>query len=107
MSGANRGTLTTVPAVGLLILAQDAATGTVVQHTVTDASGNYTFSGLAYGNYFVYPELINYGTIPYTSITLSAATPTVSGASFIQHTVSRTITPVGEAAIMCSLPLLR
>ncbi len=91
-SGANRGT-TTGPVAGLLIYLQNATTGAVVQQTTTNASGNYGFSNLPYGTYFVYPELINYGTTPYTSITLSAGTPAVSAASFIEHTVSHTITP--------------
>ncbi len=91
--GANRGTSPSIPAVGLLIFAVNSTTGQLVQQTYTDASGNYSFSGLPYGTYFVYPELINYGTIAYTNITLSASHATQTAANFVQHTVSHIITP--------------
>jgi len=96
-SGANRGTSTGAPVVGLLIFLQNSSTGAIVQQVYTDASGNYAFSSLPYGTYFVYPELMNYKTTPYTSITISAGSASVSNASFIEHTVSKTITPVDEA----------
>ncbi len=93
-TGANKGTTSTVPAVGLLVYAVDAATNKAVQSVVTDASGNYSFSNLPYGTYYVHPELINYVTTNYTGITISAATPSMTTAGFKEHTISHTITPV-------------
>ena len=97
--GANKGTSGTVPAVGLLMYVQNSSTGAIMQKTLTDASGNYSFSNLPIGTYFVHPELMNYATTPYTGITLTAATPSVTAASFVEHTVSKTITPVGTGII--------
>lgn len=93
MTGANRGTSGGVPAVGLLISVMDAS-GTLLGHTYTDASGNYSFSNLPVGaTYTIYPEALNYTTTAYTSISLTAAAPSMTVASFTQHTFSKTITP--------------
>ncbi len=92
-AGANKGTSGTAPVSGLLMLAQNATTGAIVKQAYTDASGNYSISGIPYGNYFVYPELINYSSIPFTSITLSSSSHAMNVANFEEHTVSHTITP--------------
>jgi len=92
-TGANRGTSTTIPAVGLL-MELTTATGSLVQQTVTDASGNYTFNSLPLGTYVVHPELINYLSTDYTGITISTGAPSATAADFVQHTISHTITPV-------------
>jgi len=70
------------------------ATGSLVQQTVTDASGNYTFNSLPLGTYVVHPELINYLSTDYTGITISTGAPSATAADFVQHTISHTITPV-------------
>jgi len=96
-TGANRGTSAGAPVPNLLIYAVNTLTGALVQQTYTDASGNYSFTGLAYGTYLIHPELINYTTIDYTGITLAAGSASVSNASFIEHTVSLVISPSNES----------
>jgi hypothetical protein len=91
-TGANKGTSGGAPAVGLLVYAINSA-GAPVQHAYTDASGNYSFSNLPLGTYTIFPEALKYMTTAYTSITLTAASPSMTAASFTQHTVSLTITP--------------
>ena len=95
-TGANRGT-SAINVVGLHMIALNTTTGTIAGMTVTDGSGNYSFSALPYGTYTIFPDSLNYTTEPYYGITLSASNPTVSGAGFEQHTLSRTITPITEA----------
>jgi uncharacterized protein YjdB len=95
--GANRGTSVSIPAVHMLVFVIDASTGRLIQQTYTDASGAYSFTGLPLGTYIVYPEDLNYATTAYTGISLTSATPSLTTASFIQHTVSHTITPVSTA----------
>jgi len=96
-TGANRGTSTGAPVPNLLVFAVNSTTGALVQQTYTNASGNYSFTGLPYGTYLVHPELINYATIDYTGITLSSGSATMSNASFIEHTVSMVISPGSES----------
>ena len=96
-TGANRGSSTATPAVGLTVYLTNAA-GKEIMSTITDAAGHYSFGTLAYGTYNVHPEAINYLTTNYSAITLSAITlsasyPNISAASFVQHTISKTITP--------------
>jgi uncharacterized protein YjdB len=99
-TGANKGTSGSAPAVGLLIFLINETTGALVQQAYTDATGSYTFNNLPVGQtYKVYPELINYATTPYTSIHLTSSATSLSAASFIQHTLSHTITPIPEAVI--------
>jgi uncharacterized protein YjdB len=93
MTGANRGASTGIPAIGLLMVAVNSA-GAEVQHTYTDAGGNYSFSALPLDTYKIHPEAINYLSTDYTSITLTSGTSSVSATDFIQHTISHTITPV-------------
>jgi uncharacterized protein YjdB len=94
-TGANKGTADGAPAVGMLIYCVNDMTGAIMQRTVTDAAGHYTFSNLPTGaTYRIYPEEINYATTAYTSINLTSGTPSMMAANFIQHTLSMTITPV-------------
>ena len=95
-TGANRGSTGGV-AVGLLVMAVDAATGNPVQQAYTDGSGHYSFSSLPIGTYRIYPEAINYATTP-ANVTLTSSSSSVTTANFVQHTVSKTITP-GTAAV--------
>ncbi len=94
-TGANKGTAGATPAVGLQMYVINSA-GAMVQQVQTDASGNYAFSNLPYDTYTIFPEALNYLTTAYTNITLSAAAPRATGAGFVQHTVSHTITPQPE-----------
>jgi len=94
-TGANKGTSTGVPAVGMQIYVLSSA-GTILQYTYTDAAGHYSFSNLPLGTYTIYPEAINYATTAYTSINLTGGSSGMSTASFVQHLLSKTITPVTE-----------
>ena len=98
-TGANRSTSggSGIPVVGLNIVALNTTTNTIAGMVSTDASGNYSFSSLPYGTYTIFPDSLNYATYAYTNIVISASAPTFSGAGFIQHTVSNTITPIAEA----------
>ena len=93
LTGANRGTSGTIPAVNLHLVAMNTTTGNIQQMTYTDATGAYSFTNIPYGTYTVFPDSLNYLTTPFTGITVSAAAPSYSTASFIQHTLSKTITP--------------
>ncbi len=101
-TGANKGTSGTYPAVGLLMYVK-SSTGTIIQHTTTDAAGHYNFTNLPVGQtYTIYPEAINFATTPYSSISLTASNPGMTNASFGQHTVSKTITPITTGVINIS-----
>ena len=97
LTGANKGTADGAPAVGLGVYLVNSSTSAVVKYTETDASGNYSFSGLAYGTYYVFPEALGYMTTPYTGITLSASAASMSTAKFTQRTISKKITPITAA----------
>jgi len=97
-TGANKGTTLGVPVVGMSINVMNASTNQLMQSVRTDASGNYSFSNLPVGaTYYVFPDSLNYRTTAYASISLTTGAPNMSAASFIQHTVSMTITPITEA----------
>ena len=97
LTGANKGTADGAPAVGLGVYLVNSSTSAVVKYTETDASGNYSFSGLAYGTYYVFPEALGYMTTPYTGITLSGSAASMSTAKFTQRTISKKITPITAA----------
>lgn len=94
-TGANKGTSTSVPVSNLIMYLFNASTSTLVQAVRTDAAGHYSFSNLPAGTYFVFPDSLNYATTPYNAITLTSGSPSFSAASFIQHTLAKTITPIG------------
>ncbi len=97
-TGANRGSSTALPAVHLRIYLINSTTGSLIQQVFTDAAGHYTFPNIPVGQtYIVHPEAINYTTTPITGIMLTTANPSMSTANFIQHTVSKTITPGVES----------
>jgi PKD repeat protein len=80
--GANKGTNGGVP--NILVMLQNAQ-GDVVRFTYTDANGDYSFGNLAAGTYSVYPEHMNYITIPASAITLASGQYNVGGVNF-KHT---------------------
>ncbi len=99
-TGANKGTSTSIPAVNLRMLLVNTSTNTMIAQTLTDASGNYSFSNLPVGQtYMVFPEQINYATTAYIGIALTTSSASRSAIGFIQHTISKTITPVPESVI--------
>ena len=100
LTGANKGTTGGLPVIGLKMVVINSTTSQIMGSAYTDASGNYSFSNLPVGQtYFVFPDSMNYLTTPYSAISLTAASPSKSAASFIQHTVSKTITPIGTGVI--------
>ncbi len=92
-TGANKGTTTGMPVDGMMMYLLDAS-NTLYQSTRTDAAGHYSFSNIPAGTYYVFPDSLNYATTPYTGIVITSGSPTWSAASFIQHTFSKTITPI-------------
>ena len=93
-TGANKGTTGGVPVEGLLMYIVNSATNQLIQGTRTDAAGHYSFSNLPVGaTYYIFPDSLNYLTTPFTSIALTAGAPSMTAAGFIQHTISKTITP--------------
>jgi PKD repeat protein len=102
MTGANKSAnkvTSGIPAVGLNIYLISCATSGIVSHTVTDASGNYSFSSLPLGTYNVFPENMNDTTTAWTNIILTSTSTSANNISFIEHTISMTITPVGSSGI--------
>lgn len=92
--GANKGTASAIPARRMQIFCKDEATGNILQYTYTDDFGRYSFGDLPVDHtYAIYPEEIGYATTPFSSISLSTATPSMTNARFTQHTLSHTITP--------------
>lgn len=61
------------------------------------ATGFNSFSSLPYGTYYVFPDSLNYATTPYNSIILNTTSSSFTAANFIQHILSKTITPIPVA----------
>ena len=99
ITGANKGTADGAPVAGMNMFLLNAATHAVLKYTTTDASGNYTFTGLPVGIYDVFPEELGYATTQYSSISLTASAPSMNTAKFMQRTVSKKITPIGTVAV--------
>ncbi len=95
-SGANKGTASAVPVSNMIMYIFNASSLQLMQAVRTDAAGHYSFSNLPVGaTYYVFPDSLNYQTTPYSSISLTAAAPSVTTASFYQHTVAPlTIKPI-------------
>lgn len=94
-AGANRGTAEGDPVVNQLVYCINDATGAILQQTYTNSLGQYSFSNLPTGaTYKVYPELMNFTTTPYPTISLTSTSPSVTAASFRKNTLPKTITPI-------------
>jgi hypothetical protein len=91
-AGAGRGTADAIPVQGMTVYLRNAA-GDILTCTYTDATGAYTFSGLAYGNYEVYPTEHSYYTTPSPMLTLSAVSPSAPLVGFQKYTTSGVILP--------------
>jgi len=94
--GANKGTSSGVS--NQLVFLRNATTK-IVRITYTDSNGNYSFSNLALGAYSIYPELINYSTIPVTPIVLTTANPTSAAVNFNKDDAKRSIAPRGTTGV--------
>jgi hypothetical protein len=91
-SGAGKATTGDVPEPGMLMYLRNAA-GTILTHTYTDATGAYSFSGIANGSYTIYPEGIGFMTTPSATVVLDPTHETLSAVDFKKHTTAKTITP--------------
>ena len=100
-AGAISGSITTdaaTPVAGMLVYLMNT-TNEVLTYAYTDVAGNYSFSGLADGSYYVYPEDYKYYTTKSAAILLSAAGEIATGISFKQHNVPGTITPYSGLSV--------
>jgi len=90
-------TATSTPSViaapGMLVFLFNATTGSVLTYNYTNDIGAYSFTGLAPGNYIVYPEEYVYNTVPSATIILDSTNETASEINFIQYNTSLLITP--------------
>ncbi len=94
-AGANKGTAEGDPVVNQLVYCINDATGAILQQTYTNSLGQYSFSNLPTGaTYKVYPELMNFTTTPYPTISLTSSSSSVTAASFRKNTLPKTITPI-------------
>jgi hypothetical protein len=69
-----------------------------VQYVYTNASGQFSFEGVAYGTYKVYGEVLNLNTIP-AIVTISAPEPSVDNIGLLV-TSSEVTTGVYEPAVI-------
>jgi uncharacterized protein YjdB len=97
-SGAGKGTSGDLPVAGMLIYLQNTSTK-ILTSVYTDAAGAYTFTGLAYGSYVIYPEDYSYHTTPSPAIALTSAQPGATGADFRQYLTSKKILPYNTTSI--------
>ncbi len=91
-AGAGKGTADAIPVQGITVYLRNA-TGDILTCTYTDAAGAYTFSGLAYGSYEVYPTEYSYYTTPSPILTLSSGSPSAPLVGFQKYTTSGVILP--------------
>ena len=86
------------PAAGMLVYLMNSA-NQVLTYTYADGTGEYTFSGLADGSYFIYPEEYKYYTTESSAIPLSTADEVVTGISFKQYISRGTITQYNSLTV--------
>lgn len=99
VSGAGKGTSGDVAEPGLLVYLY-SSTGSMITYTYTDATGAFTFTGIAYGTYYISPVDYKYYTTPSTTITLNAASPSAAGVGFRKSTTYGTIKPYDNTRIV-------
>ncbi len=92
-SGAGKGTSGDIPAVHMLVYLKNTASG-LVSFAYTDATGAYSFTGIANGSYTVYPEKIVDTTYQSPVLTLTTSHETITGINFKEYTTSHSIKPV-------------
>lgn len=92
-SGAGKGTTGDVPAAGMLVYLKSVTSG-FSTYTFTNSTGAYSFNGLAYGSYIIYPEKLTDTTIPSATIILNSAHTSVAGINFKEYTGSKWIKPI-------------
>ena len=94
--GANKGSGN--GAEGMLILIRNASMK-IVQATLTDANGDYSFANIPIGSYSIYPEEINYATTPVTPVVITSSNPEDHNVSFNKDVVKRSIAPRAAVGI--------
>lgn len=92
--GANKGANSGVQ--GLTIYLLNNTTKQIVQMASTDANGNYSFGNFPTGSYSVYPELLNYSTLP-APVQITGGSSNVTGINFYQDDAKMSIRPVPAA----------
>ncbi|MDR3678541.1 MAG: T9SS type A sorting domain-containing protein [Flavipsychrobacter sp.] len=92
-SGANKSTQTTGngAGVGNIVIFLETTSGKVLAYQTTDGNGHYSFSNIPAGTYHIYPEILNCRTAPATVV---VGATQITDIDFIQHTISKTVTPV-------------
>jgi hypothetical protein len=65
-------------------------TGAATASTLTDASGNFTFSGLSNGNYTLTPSKLNFAFSP-TSTAVAVASANITGVTFSTTATAQTL----------------
>lgn len=94
--GANRGEGDPVIGAQVILL---GANGNVSAFTTTDANGEYSFENLAYGNYSVYVEMINFDAYPF-EVVVSADNEEVQDRNFVvEGGKIKPVTPLGVNAL--------
>ncbi len=92
VSGAGKRTTGEVPAPNILVYLEDTLQH-LFTYTYTDSIGHYLFTGLAYGNYVIYPTDFSYYTTPSAIISLNSTSPSDTNINFKEHTTLGIITP--------------
>lgn len=98
-SGSGSSTTGDVPLAGTLVFLKDATTGQILTYAYTDALGAYSFSGIAFGTYVIYPEYFSYYTTQSGVISLDESAPSKSGVNFKQYTTLGIIAPLDVNAV--------
>ncbi|MBA3830240.1 MAG: PKD domain-containing protein [Taibaiella sp.] len=94
-AGRSSGTTGTVgaPVVGLIIYIRNSS-NKVLASSITDGSGNYSFSNLPTGTYSIYPESMGLTTTPATAV-VTASSTSVHNVNFKQNSIS--IAPIATS----------
>lgn len=88
--GANKGTANGIADMPVYLVDMN---GTLLQSAETDATGSYSFSNLPTGTYKVYPEDLNYTTIP-AIVTITNTNTTIGNIFFERSHSQKTISPI-------------
>lgn len=88
--GANKGAANSVS--NLQVYLRDANMR-IIQMAITDSMGNYSFSNLPLAPYSVWPEMMNYTTMPRTPLVINATRPSLTDIDFNVDNTKRSIEP--------------
>ena len=96
--GAGRGTSAPIPVPGILVYLEDTM-GNILTYTYTNTAGIYSFGGLAYGAYTVYPVDYHFNTIPWVDVTLSEPADSNTAINFFDYSTLDIISPANSLSI--------